>query len=138
MEDWFGGDAATFYDHSGLNVKSRLTAEAMVRFLAKAGTQRAVKPLLKEVELRNLEWKKSPVTGANIVAKTGTLNFTSGLAGYLDTPSGGQYAFAIFTHDAKKHSSIPKAQRDRAPGAKTWARESRILQHQLLRVWASL
>ncbi|MEM7241545.1 MAG: D-alanyl-D-alanine carboxypeptidase/D-alanyl-D-alanine-endopeptidase [Pseudomonadota bacterium] len=136
MEGWFGQTGAKFFDHSGLNVKSRLTAEAMVRFLAESDAQRHVRPLLKEVELRNLEWKKSPVSGAKIVAKTGTLNFTSALAGYIQTPSGGSYAFAIFTHDAKKHGAIPKAQRDRAPGAKTWARESRILQHQLLRVWA--
>ena len=140
MQEWFGkqtGNAPKLLDHSGLNVKSRMTAENMVRFLAKAEAQRLVKPLLKEVELRNAEWKKAPVAGTKVVAKTGTLNFTSALAGYIDTVSGKRYAFAIFTHDGKRHAAIPKDQRDRAPGARTWARKSRILQHQLLRAWAS-
>ena len=138
MLDWFGQtDGGKFIDHSGLSVKSRLSAVDMVRFLARRDAQVYLKPMLKEVELRNQDWKKAPIPGSKIVAKTGTLNFTSALAGYLDTASGGAYAFAIFTHDSKKHGGIPKLQRDRAPGAKTWARASRIMQHQLLRHWAS-
>ncbi len=140
MQVWFGtqtGSAPKLLDHSGLNVKSRMTAENMVRFLAKADAQRLIKPLLKEVELRNAEWKKAPLAGTKIVAKTGTLNFTSALAGYIDSASGKRFAFAIFTHDSKRHAAIPKDQRDRATGARSWARKSRILQHQLLRAWAS-
>jgi D-alanyl-D-alanine carboxypeptidase/D-alanyl-D-alanine-endopeptidase (penicillin-binding protein 4) len=142
MSDWlrgrFGLRDVRMVDHSGLGDSSKISASEMTHFLANVGWNGPLRGLLKSVGLRDANWNKAPITGTQIVAKTGTLNFTSALAGYMVTQSGRQLVFAIFTHDAKARSAIPKSMRDRAPGAKTWARKSRVLQHQLLARWAKV
>jgi D-alanyl-D-alanine carboxypeptidase/D-alanyl-D-alanine-endopeptidase (penicillin-binding protein 4) len=139
MSDWFGKRFGLrdvrMVDHSGLSEDSRINAREMVRLLSAVGWNGPLRPLMKNVGLRNADWKKAPISGVKVVAKTGTLNFTSALAGYMETVSGQRLVFAIFTVDQRARTAIPKSKRDRAPGAKEWARKSRILQHQLLARW---
>lgn len=140
MSDWlrgrYGLRGVKMVDHSGLGDASKISSLEMTHLLANVGWNGPLRQLMKPVDLRDANWKKAPISGAKIVAKTGTLNFTSALSGYLTTQSGQRLVFAIFTHDSKARSAIPKQKRDRAPGAKTWARKSRVLQHQLLARWA--
>ncbi len=123
-------------DHSGLGAASRLSAEDMALILQREGWDGPVRVLMKGVELRNEAWKKAPLRGVSVVAKTGTLNFASALAGYIECKNGRRLAFAIFTQNDRARAAIPADQRERPPGAKTWARQSRIFQHQLIRRWA--
>jgi D-alanyl-D-alanine carboxypeptidase/D-alanyl-D-alanine-endopeptidase (penicillin-binding protein 4) len=96
----------------------------MVRFLAR--TDR-LEPLL--------EAHRITESGREARAKTGTLNFTSALAGYL--PAGNRrLAFAIFTADTARRDAIPPDQRERPAGARDWAARSRQLQRDLLRTWS--
>ncbi|GLQ33817.1 D-alanyl-D-alanine carboxypeptidase [Amylibacter marinus] len=134
----YAADSIQMVDHSGLREDSRVSARDMAKVLQGIGWDGGIRGLLKPVELRNQNWKKAPIKGADIVAKTGTLNFTSALSGYMETPRGRQLVFAIFTVDLKQRAKIPKSQRDRAPGAPGWARRSRIMQHQLLARWARM
>lgn len=140
MSTWarknYGVKSAKFVDHSGLGASSRITAEDMATILRREGFNGPLRPLLKEVGLRNAAWKSAPIAGLDIVAKTGTLNFASALAGYMDCPNGRKLAFAVFTADERARGSIPAHKRERADGAKGWARKSRILQHQLIARWA--
>ena len=142
MSDWFGKRFGLrdvrMVDHSGLSEDSRLSAREMARLLSAVGWNGPLRPLMKAVVLRNADWKKAPIGGVKVVAKTGTLNFTSALAGYMQTASGKRLVFAIFTVDQRARAAIPKSKRDRAPGAKEWARKSRILQHQLLARWGRI
>ena len=70
------------------------------------------------------------------MAKTGTLNFASALAGYIDTPNGQKLTFAIFTADMGKRAKIKKADRERPAGSITWRKRSKQMQQRLLRRWA--
>jgi D-alanyl-D-alanine carboxypeptidase/D-alanyl-D-alanine-endopeptidase (penicillin-binding protein 4) len=139
MSDWLGDRFklrdVRMVDHSGLSEDSRINAREMARFLSAVGWNGPLRQLMKPVVLRNANWKKAPIAGVNVMAKTGTLNFTSALAGYMVTASGRRLVFAIFTVDQRARAAIPKSKRDRAPGAAQWARNSRILQHQLLARW---
>jgi len=94
-----------------------------------------LRPIMKEITLRNAEWKKAPISGAKVVVKTGTLNFASALAGYVTCPNGRKLTFAIFTADMNKRAKITKKNRERPAGGRTWARKSRVMQHQLLQYW---
>lgn len=139
MSDWlrgrYGLRSVKMVDHSGLGEASRITGAEMSQVLRSVGWNGPLRPLMKTVDLRNADWKKAPIAGVKVMAKTGTLNFTSALAGYLQTASGRRLVFTIFTVDQRARAAIPKLKRDRAPGAKAWARKSRIMQHQLLARW---
>ena len=76
---------------------------------------------------------------AEAAAKTGTMDFASGLAGYLTGKSGKRLAFAIFVNDREKRAALD-ANFDRrvlapTPGARPWAGRARGLEHALLESW---
>lgn len=125
-------------DHSGLGDASRLTARDMVLALSHAKARIALKPLLKEVTLRHADGTPNKTHPLKIVAKTGTLNFASALAGYVTTAEGKELAFAIFTADQSKRRSLKKNERERPQGGRTWIRRSKTLQQKLLERWGLL
>ncbi|MEM1066900.1 MAG: D-alanyl-D-alanine carboxypeptidase/D-alanyl-D-alanine-endopeptidase [Pseudomonadota bacterium] len=133
MNGWLGDVCGTrttgFVDHSGLGYGSRVGAEDMVQILLNA-RQRGdrLKALLRDF--------RSDVPG--VKAKTGTLNFVSGLAGYIEVPRGRDLVFAIFTGDLARRDAVEVAMRERPPGSRPWARRSRALQQDLIARWASL
>ncbi len=126
-----GSGFVMFKDHSGLNYESAITPSGMSRILA---SNPEVLPLLKSVNLSLGKDRPAPA-GVDVVAKTGTLNFVSSLAGFI---LGGPRAlsFAIFTADTARRDAIPPAERERPPGSRGWARRSRQLQKELIRDWA--
>ena len=105
----------------------------MVR--AQGGPLRDMMKPVTMIDAQGRAVKNHPV---KIRAKTGTLNFVSGLAGYVKLPDGQDMAFAIFAADEKTRSGIPRELRDGPPGAKSWARRARSLQKKLIRRWASV
>ncbi|MEO1152307.1 MAG: D-alanyl-D-alanine carboxypeptidase/D-alanyl-D-alanine-endopeptidase [Pseudomonadota bacterium] len=134
MNKWFAVQAGTrstgFIDHSGLGYGARVTAPDMVRILhAAARDGDRLKPLLKELSV--------DAPGVKVLAKTGTLNFVSGLAGYIEAPDKRTLAFAIFSADMPRRDAIPVANRERPPGARGWARRARQLQKDLITRWVS-
>jgi D-alanyl-D-alanine carboxypeptidase/D-alanyl-D-alanine-endopeptidase (penicillin-binding protein 4) len=125
LRDRFGLRAPSFVDHSGLGYLNSVTAADMVHLLCRT---EGLEPLLEERTVTE--------GGRRARAKTGTLNFTSALAGYL--PAGNRrLAFAIFTADTARRDAIPPDQRERPDGARTWAGRSRQLQTDLLKTWAA-
>ncbi len=135
LEATYGVRGARFVDHSGLGSDSRISAHEMARLLVNAKWDGPLRPLMKEITLRNLNWQKAPIARAKIVVKTGTLNFASALAGYVTCPNGRKLVFAIFTGDMKIRAKITKKDRERPEGGRAWARKSRVMQHRLLRYW---
>lgn len=139
MSDWagqtYGTQSAQFVDHSGLGDAARVSAQDLVAVLKGDGWHGSLRPLLKEVKLTDSRGGIADIPGAAVAAKTGTLNFTSALAGYIECPNGRTLAFAIFTADMAKRASIPLAQRERPPGGRTWLSKSRRMQQALLRRW---
>ena len=107
-----------------------------------AGEKRAsgagLRALLKEVSLKDEKGAPQIDGPVKIHAKSGTLNFVSGLAGFMTPASGRDLAFAIFSADPARRQAVPVAEREKPPGQKDWIGRARVLQNGLLRHWASL
>jgi D-alanyl-D-alanine carboxypeptidase/D-alanyl-D-alanine-endopeptidase (penicillin-binding protein 4) len=76
---------------------------------------------------------------AEAAAKSGTMDFASGLAGFLTGKSGKRLAFAIFVNDRKKRDALDAGFDRRilapTPGARSWIGRARGLEHALLKIW---
>ncbi|MBW4709761.1 D-alanyl-D-alanine carboxypeptidase/D-alanyl-D-alanine-endopeptidase [Roseobacter sp. YSTF-M11] len=126
-----------FVDHSGLGGASRVSAGDMVRALAAVHDDAILRPILKPVTLRDAKGRPDKAHPVKVVAKTGTLNFVSGLAGYITAPDGREMVFAIFCADESIRATITRANRERPKGARPWANRARRLQRQLLTRWGT-
>jgi len=132
------GVEARFVDHSGLGDASRISAAQMVRALVAAGPDGALRALLKDIPLTDADGKPLRNPPAQVVAKTGTLNFVSALAGYLRTAGGRDLVFAIFTVDPDRRARAIAAQDEVPEGARGWNQRARRLQQQLLQRWGAV
>ncbi|MCC6001543.1 MAG: D-alanyl-D-alanine carboxypeptidase, partial [Pararhodobacter sp.] len=142
MNDWLrqrhGAAGLQFVDHSGLSDNSRVTARAMAAFLLSAHREGILPPLLRQHAMRDAQGRELPNHPINVQAKTGTLNFVSGLGGYAMPPGGRTIVFAIFSADMARRNAIPVDQRERPPAAPPWARRARALQQGLVERWSAL
>ncbi len=140
MSGWasakYGVKKARFVDHSGLGDSTKMTVHEMVRILTGEGAKARLQPILKRVPPRDAANKVVENSPINIVAKTGTLNFVSALAGYIQTPDGRELAFAIFASDLPRRRALSKADRERPKGSKSWNGRAKRLQNQLIRRWS--
>ncbi|WP_151717876.1 D-alanyl-D-alanine carboxypeptidase/D-alanyl-D-alanine endopeptidase [Gemmobacter serpentinus] len=124
-------------DHSGLGAASRISAAQMVKMLVDVQGG-ALPGLLKDhgvYDDKGARLKAHPVT---VRAKTGTLNFVSTLAGYIDPPGGRRLAFAIFAGDIDRRAKLSLAERERPQGGSAWNKRAKTLQSQLINRWAAL
>lgn len=126
-----------FKNHSGLTDLSRVSAMQMAGMLASAKGQVGLNGLLKKFNLLSRNGNLMVVDGVTVTAKTGTLNFTRGLAGYLEK-NGRKYSFAILTADLAARENIPLAERERPRGARTWSGKAKRQEQALLRHWLGL
>jgi len=125
-------------DHSGLGGRSRVSASDMVNALVRIGPDSDLATMLKPIPMRDSKGNvlhKSPI---KIHAKTGTLNFVSGLAGYIRAADGSDLAFAIFSADMERRRAIPDAERERPRGARGWNNRAHRVQRNLIARWAKL
>lgn len=142
MSRWAGGALnmpnAALVDHSGLGDKSRLRAGEMVSALSQASRRSELRPLLKDIKLRDKNGNVKKNAPMRVQAKTGTLNFVSGLAGYLRAHDGTELAFAIFVADTGRRNAIPPKNKERPKGARAWNKRAKGLQQRLIERWDSL
>lgn len=142
MNSWaketLGMTSVDLEDHSGLGDDSRVSARDMVVALVAARKSMGIKPLLKEHPLRTEDRKIIENHPVKVHAKTGTLNFVSGLGGFIDLPDGTELAFAYFSADLPQRDSLTREQREDPPGGQAYAVASRKLQQQLLQRWGIL
>ena len=133
MSDWLASRTGVrrpdFDDHSGLNGTSRMTGLDMVRALTADGAGDRLRPILKDM---TVEGRRK----VRIRAKTGTLNFVSGLAGYFDAGSGRPLAFAVIAADTARRAGLSRAERERPRGGKAWGNRARRLQYDLISRWS--
>ncbi len=126
---------ANFVNHSGLSERSQISPAAMVRVLvAEAGR---LPGMLRERAPRGADGQPALPQGARLVAKTGTLNFVSALAGYVEV-RGRRLAFAIFAADPAARARLPDPVASDAPGAGAWEARARAQEAALVRRWALL
>ncbi|QYK43621.1 MAG: D-alanyl-D-alanine carboxypeptidase/D-alanyl-D-alanine-endopeptidase [Paracoccaceae bacterium] len=140
MTDWARSRYATggrFVDHSGLGGAARISAIDMARALAR-GAASGLPSILREHGMRDAKGNTIKGHPVRVLAKTGTLNFVSGLAGYIQPPNGRSLVFAIFSADVARRDGLPQSQREQPPGGPEWTRRARGLQAQLVSRWAAL
>jgi D-alanyl-D-alanine carboxypeptidase/D-alanyl-D-alanine-endopeptidase (penicillin-binding protein 4) len=142
MADWAVArhdlGALRLVDHSGLGDASRIAPAQMVGLLCGQGVAGRLRGILREQPLRDARGNPLPSQPYQVAAKTGTLNFVSGLAGYVTPPNGRELAFAIFAADMDTRARIATADRERPAGASDWAQRARRLQQQLIERWGTL
>ena len=124
------------YNHSGLTDQSRISAREMGLFLAKRKSQQGLNGILKEAGLQNPRGDSVEIPGVKVIAKSGTLNFTRGLAGYILKNGTPRYAFSIFAADmAARRGAAPHE--ERPAGARRWRGIARAQEKALVYRWAS-
>ncbi|MEM6304101.1 MAG: D-alanyl-D-alanine carboxypeptidase/D-alanyl-D-alanine-endopeptidase [Pseudomonadota bacterium] len=138
MNSWavqkLGMKAPGFVDHSGLGDDSEITVVDMARGILAVNASE-LRPILKPFWLRDGEGKILRDHPVKVDAKTGTLNFVSGLTGYMTTASGRDVVFAILASDMDIRAGISRAERERPPGARTWNRKAKRVQQALIERW---
>jgi len=106
---------------SGLTSKTRLTPEQLTGFLIYADNhyygRRSYRDLLTPGGWGWSMKKRlyTPEVAFKVWSKTGTINYSLGLSGYLFGKSGKEYAFTIFVTDYKKRFDFEKVPQNRDP-----------------------
>ncbi|MEO1734328.1 MAG: D-alanyl-D-alanine carboxypeptidase/D-alanyl-D-alanine-endopeptidase [Pseudomonadota bacterium] len=134
----YGMVGTSLVDHSGLGGASRMTALDLTRALVQVRQRGVLRPLLRSFPLVDAQGRPIKDHLVKVDAKTGTLNFVSGLGGFLTTASGQELAFAIFAADVPRREALPRAQRERPEGGRTYATRARRTQRALLEHWGAL
>ena len=135
--------AFRFANHSGLSTVSRVSPQRLVDLLRVVAAREpaanhpmpripgALSGLLKAHNIRD-EGISFPYEKTAIAAKTGTMNYVRGLAGFVTTPEGRQLAFAYFANDIAARETWGTSV-DR-----TWLAKARRLERALIRHWVTL
>lgn len=142
MSNWakarFGMTTVDLVDHSGLGDASRMSAQDLVQTLVQVRKRGVLRPILKPIPIRDDQYRIIKNHPVKVDAKTGTLNFVSGLGGYMTTADGTELAFAIFSADTDIRSRIQRQDREVPQGARAWSRKARRLQQALIKRWDKL
>ena len=134
----FGTPNMRLVDHSGLGGASKMTADDMVTALVRARQANLLRPILKPIPMLDANRRAIKNHPIEVHAKTGTLNFVSGLAGYMTARDGTEMAFAIFAADEATRSRIDRANRERPQGARSWNRRAKVMQQKLIERWGAV
>ena len=132
------GLRANLVDHSGLGAASRVTAAWMMQALANGDRVLGIRPILRNIGMRDDAGKQIKGSPVKVIGKSGTLNFVSGLAGFIEPPSGRDLVFAIFSADAARREAVPLGDREDPPGEGAWVRRAHLLQARLISRWAGM
>lgn len=145
QSDWVRatfGVSFDMHDHSGLGGQSRVTAAGMAQVLTQAERdKRGLKAILRDVGMKDDKGGVIKGHPVKVLAKSGTLNFVSALAGHIAPPQssgngGRELVFAIFTGDPERRDAVPVALREEPEGVKAWTKRARRLQGQLINRWS--
>ncbi|MCE8512039.1 D-alanyl-D-alanine carboxypeptidase/D-alanyl-D-alanine-endopeptidase [Ruegeria pomeroyi] len=134
----YGLRGSRLVDHSGLGDASRMTARDLVAVLVQAGKTGRLPHLLKDIPMRDPKGRVLKGHPIKVAAKTGTLNFVSGLGGFMTGVDGTVLAFAILTADTDRRAAIPPEDRERPEGARGWNARSKKLQQALIERWGAI
>ena len=138
MRGRLGAKNPHFVDHSGLGDDTRITSSDLVQSLIRIGPDSTLATIMKDVPVHDDKGNLRKASDVSVRAKTGTLNFVSGLGGYISVGAKTRLAFAIFAADIPRREALPIEQRERPPGAKGWNSQAKKLQYQLINRWSAL
>lgn len=125
---------AHLVNHSGLSGQARVTPAGLVRFL-RAAEATGLRELLPPRTILDDD-APAGVDGVTVRAKTGTIDFASGLAGYIFGKR--RLGFAILAADPDRRAALgPPPRPASPPGSVAWTARARRQEQALLRRWAS-
>ena len=140
MTKWFnfvtGSVDSKFDNHSGLSVNSRVSSSAFVRFLSRPETREILPSILKTRKIYGSAKQRIKSANIEIIAKTGTMHFNRGLAGYITKNGIPCAVFAIFSADLDKKMQIKDHQLSNPPGSKIWLSQAKSIENTVLSTWA--
>ena len=132
--------------HSGLSSRSRATPRRMAALLRYAdGRRYAGRSFESLLPISGWKgplagWEDEPALAFRVWAKTGSMYYGRGLAGYLHTASGRRTAFAVFTSDLGERQRLdalgPEPGAGERAQARAWLAKARALERGLLKRWA--
>ena len=129
---------ANLVDHSGLGAASRVTASGMMRALIAGDRALGLRPVLRNIGLRDMAGRQVKGSAVKVIGKSGTLNFVSALVGFIEPPGGQDLCFAIFSADVDRRQAVPMANREDPPGGAAWVGRAHLMQARLIARWAGL
>ena len=129
---------ARLVDHSGLGAAARVTAAGMVRALTAGDRALGLRPILRNIGLRDMAGKQIKGSSVKVIGKSGTLNFVSGLVGFIEPPGGQDLCFAIFSADVARRQAVPMEDREDPPGGDAWVGRAHLMQARLINRWAAM
>ena len=130
-------------NHSGLTLESRVSPRRMAALLTALGVRAPVLSAGLSAAHANLpgvagylrphdvsaEGVPIAFDRLEVVAKTGTMSYVRGLAGYVATPGGRRLAFAIFSNDLDRRGAGPERV------DKAWMNRAKGFEQALIRAW---
>ncbi len=125
-------------DHSGLGAAARVTAHGMVRALIAGDRALNLRPVLRNVGMRDDKGKPVKGSPVKVIGKSGTLNFVSGLVGFIEPPSGRDLVYAIFSADTERRDALPMSARENPTGQRAWVGRAHLMQGRLINRWAGM
>ncbi len=142
--DWNGFHLANL---SGLSAASRVTPRQMVNVLRYADARRfggwpfrALLPTAGQQDAFRRRFR-GPATALRVWAKSGTMNYASGLVGYLLTAKGRRLAFALYAGDGPRrraYDADPARQSSTSQRrARAWTRAAEANHEALVTSWLS-
>jgi len=140
MQNWLeskiGKTKIKLIDHSGLGDGSSISSFELVKLLENSGWQGSIYNYMSDYRLKKTNSAILKNYTNKVKVKTGSLNFVSNVAGYIETKSGRRMAFVILTSNMSERNKLKKENRDSPPSAKAWIKKSRKIQLDLLEYWS--
>ena len=137
MTRWFrritGKHNSLFLNHSGLSAGSFSTSEDFRRFLMQEKVQKSLLPVLKLTPIYTSKGKVSSIGNITVRAKSGTMHYIRGLAGYICKEDKPVLAFSVFSADLKKRKENSSNNFERPKGSSAWLSKAVILERQIIR-----
>ena len=137
MTRWFrmitGKQNSLFLNHSGLSAGSFSTSEDFRRFLMQKKVQRSLLPILKLTPVYTSKGKVSSIGDITVRAKSGTMHYIRGLAGYICKEDIPVMAFSIFSADLEKRKENSSNNFERPRGSSAWLSRAVIQERQIIR-----
>ncbi len=142
-----GGGSGWLLDrHSGLSSRARASPRRMAALLGYAdGRRYAGRSFESLLPISGWKgslagWDDEPALAFRVWAKTGSMYYGRGLAGYLHAASGRKLAFALFTSDLDERRRLdalgPEPGEEERERGEAWLERARDLERALLRRWA--
>lgn len=139
MSSWFNSITNTsdnnYVNHSGLSFKSKVSSRSFSTFLSRDETERRLSSILKAYKNSNQLSKRFSNKDFKIVAKTGTMFFVRGLAGYIFLNDKPIACFTIFNSNSKLRKKINPKEAQRPKESKKWLNQCKSREKNIIFAW---